>query len=555
MKRALSVLIIALLLVLPVFSAQADDAKHIYAIDGLFTDEELSSLETRVQEIAASRGVALYFFFDTTVEDLNAYIQAFANEHVKEENALVLGVNSDFYQFLKKGIAEDAFPEDVCKDTLWEAFRSVQNDPAGKVLAYLNAADQVLADYAASGHTASNAFEAPAYIALTDGGKPTLVDEADLLTESEEIALSNRLKEIGSRYQCDVVIVTVPGLGNKTVEEYADDYFDNNGYGYGATPDANGRTIDGDGVILLLSMEGGVGNRDCTVSTSGFATTAFTDYAIQAYLEPKFLPYFRNDNFARGFDVFADGCDELLKTARGGDPYDVIPRFSADEGIVTNEQRLMALARMDEIGAKHDVVVYYLYKPSATDLSAYIQKARSEGRFQDSDFLLFAANENDFVLKTYGAASSSFTEKDLKSIEETCLPLLRSGNVNESFNEYADLAEKILDRKPMNWFTLILSVFSGGALGFLPVSKMKRQLTDVTKQRNADSYLTPNSFLMQQNSDVLLRTNVSRSVHVVQSSSSGGGPRGGGGGGSFHGGSTTHTSSSGGTHGGHSSKF
>ena len=81
---------------------------------------------------------------------------------------------------------------------------------------------------------------------------------------------------------------------------------------------------------------------------------------------------------------------------------------------------------------------------------------------------------------------------------------------------------------------------------------MKRQMTSVTKQTSADRYLAPQSFTLTQNSDVLLGTNVSRSVHVVQTASSGG--RSGSGGG-FHGGSSTHTSSSGGTHGGHSGKF
>ena len=391
----------------------------------------------------------------------------------------------------------------------------------------------------------------PSHIALTDGGKPTLVDNADLLNESQEKTLSEKLREIGTRYQCDVIVVTVNSLDGKTAEAYAEDFFSYNGYGYGATPDENGTAIDGDGIIMLLSMEGGAGNRDCRVSATGFGSVAVTDYALLEYLEPAFLPYFRNDNFPAGLNAFADGCDKLLKMARDGDPYDCF-HIVTDDGYLSGSERSALQSEMVRIFNTYDTLLYFVYKPSVTDTDAFVSKIRGEGRIPGGmNVLLFISNGDEYDLKAFGDVASKVQEKDVQAMADA-VSMLRDDRISDAVRSFTTQCETILTRKPMNWFTLALGVLSGGLLGFVPVNKMKRQLTDVSKQKNADKYLEPNSFVLTQNSDVLLRTNVSRTVHVVQSDSSGG--RSGGGGG-FHGGSSTHTSSSGGTFSGHTSKF
>ena len=390
-------------------------------------------------------------------------------------------------------------------------------------------------------------FEVPDYIAKTDGGKPTLVDECGLLTESEAEALSKRLAEIGSMYQCDVIVVTVPDLGNKTAEEYADDYFDYHGYGYGAKPDASGTTVDGDGVLLLLSMA----DRDFAVSTSGYGITAFTDYGIQTYLEPAFLPYLGNNDYNQGFLVFANDCEKLLDMARSGIPYDVT-HIVADPLYMTQTELKNANARSEDYEPNYGIAAYFFRIADANDLDAFAKRFMSE-RVSEGDCILFAANATEHKIFLRGSdAEQKFDDADLKAIEEAVVPYLDAGDTNGAVTTYLDRCESIFKRRPINVLALVASLFGGGVLGLAPVSSMKRQMTSVSKQTSADSYLAPQSFVLTQNSDVLLGSHVSRSVHVVQTSSGGG--RGGSGGG-FHGGSSTHTSSSGGTHGGHSGKF
>ena len=68
-----------------------------------------------------------------------------------------------------------------------------------------------------------------------------LVDEADLLSVSEEETLEMQLDEISDRHQLDVVVVTMDDLNGYSATAVADDYYDYNGY----RPD---------GILLLVSM-------------------------------------------------------------------------------------------------------------------------------------------------------------------------------------------------------------------------------------------------------------------------------------------------------------
>ncbi|MGN0623979.1 MAG: TPM domain-containing protein [Oscillospiraceae bacterium] len=137
---------------------------------------------------------------------------------------------------------------------------------------------------------------------------PRVVDDADLLTDSEETALLEKVDEISERQKMDVVIVTVDSLEGKSSTAYADDFFDYNGYGYG---------IDHDGILLLISMA----NRDWAISTCGEGIRTFTD-AGQAYMVDQFKPYLSDGDYDEAFNCFADLCDDFITQAKNGAPYD-----------------------------------------------------------------------------------------------------------------------------------------------------------------------------------------------------------------------------------------
>jgi len=141
------------------------------------------------------------------------------------------------------------------------------------------------------------------------GGLPRLVDGADLLSDSEEAELSNKLDEISERQQLDVIVVTVKSLEGMSVTDYADDFYDYSGYGFGEA---------GDGILFLVSIE----EREWHISTKGYAITVFTDAGLD-YMTQWIVSDLSGGEYAMAFTTYADYCDRYITQAATGLPYDV----------------------------------------------------------------------------------------------------------------------------------------------------------------------------------------------------------------------------------------
>ncbi len=134
-------------------------------------------------------------------------------------------------------------------------------------------------------------------------------DTANLLTESEETALLEKLDEISRRQKMDITVVTVNDLdGYAAAAEYADAVYEYCKYGYGA---------EKDGLLLLISMA----DRDWAISTCGFGITAFTDAGID-YIMEQIKSDLSDGCYAAAFETYAALCDEFITQARNGSPFD-----------------------------------------------------------------------------------------------------------------------------------------------------------------------------------------------------------------------------------------
>ena len=141
---------------------------------------------------------------------------------------------------------------------------------------------------------------------------PRLVDDADLLTDSEESVLLSLLDDVSTQQQCDVAVVTVDSLEGKSARDYADDFYDYNGYGMGAGDD---------GLLLLVAMN----DREWHITTHGLAVTVFTD-SIRSHM-----------------------ADDFVNDLSGGDDHDAAGDVSAGlEGLVGAG----LLVTLDEEGAR-----------------------------------------------------------------------------------------------------------------------------------------------------------------------------------------------------------
>ncbi len=137
-------------------------------------------------------------------------------------------------------------------------------------------------------------------------------DDAGLLYGDEISALESTAANLAQVYQIDAVILTVDSLGGVSAQDYADDFYDHNGYRE-------------DGILFLLAME----EREWYISTCGKMIYAVTDSGVQQ-LGEGILPYLSEGDWYRGFLYFLDMLPFYLDAYEKGAPIDGYADYSGD---------------------------------------------------------------------------------------------------------------------------------------------------------------------------------------------------------------------------------
>ena len=119
-----------------------------------------------------------------------------------------------------------------------------------------------------------------------------IYDFADLYTDEEEKNLYSAVYDYTQRRNLDLVIVTINDNFEST-QEYADDFYDYNNFGYGS---------DRDGLLFLVDME----NRYVYISATGGAMTLYPDNECDMITEQVYT-YFSDQNYY-------DGTYQMIKT-------------------------------------------------------------------------------------------------------------------------------------------------------------------------------------------------------------------------------------------------
>jgi uncharacterized protein len=144
--------------------------------------------------------------------------------------------------------------------------------------------------------------------------KSRVVDSAGLLSAAEAASIQNLADTISETYDFDLVIVTENDIGNAQPMDYADDFFDYNGYGLGQ---------DRDGCLFLIVM----GTRDYWFSTSGRGIGIFNAAATEK-LEKDALNFLRKNDFYNAFAVFAKDWETFLVLDAKGRHYNVFYEYN-----------------------------------------------------------------------------------------------------------------------------------------------------------------------------------------------------------------------------------
>ena len=131
-----------------------------------------------------------------------------------------------------------------------------------------------------------------------------LIDESGKLSSADASKISQKLDEVSSKHNVDIVFCTVTSLGDMNVQAAADDFYDYGDY-------------NENGLMFLICTE----SREWAISTKGTCIKAFTD-AGQSWLMDQVKPYLSDNNYYDAFKTFADYADDYLKQYEKGKPYD-----------------------------------------------------------------------------------------------------------------------------------------------------------------------------------------------------------------------------------------
>ncbi len=131
---------------------------------------------------------------------------------------------------------------------------------------------------------------------------PLVVDNANLLSFDEETLLENQFEALSQMLELEIAVVTVNSTDGKSAMEYADDFYDYNGYGYGE---------NNDGALLLIDM----GQREWWITTHGYGAYYLDDYALYQ-IEESIIDYLSGGNFYAAFLTFAQMCEFYVEDAK-----------------------------------------------------------------------------------------------------------------------------------------------------------------------------------------------------------------------------------------------
>lgn len=122
------------------------------------------------------------------------------------------------------------------------------------------------------------------------GNTDNIRDDLNYLSDQELQEIQTQIDEVVSTYGLDIAIVITDNTDGKSSMDFADDYFDYNGFGTGS---------DRSGLLLLINMD----IREAWISTSGKAIDIFTDSRINDVLDAIY-PYLSSGDYTSACTEF-----------------------------------------------------------------------------------------------------------------------------------------------------------------------------------------------------------------------------------------------------------
>ena len=276
-------------------SAKERNINFVYDELGYLTPEESTALSDFAWEIYEQTGVGIFFSYLAT-EDIDTIDTRF---FVKGITNYVLMVENETHWYMHLGGQGEVIDHEA-EDELRAIYDATSTYVEG-VMAFMEAAAEYFPPIAAT----TDATEEITY----DADEYFLYDDADLLTDSEETALTEKLKEASHAYDAHIVVATMASMDGGDIDSFVDYLYDSMGFGYGENHD---------GVLLLVCMD----PREYRILSNGYAGVAIGPDQIDTLCDVVEF-YLTEGNYATAFTLFANECEDYLAYYQAGSPFNV----------------------------------------------------------------------------------------------------------------------------------------------------------------------------------------------------------------------------------------
>ena len=273
-------------------AASAESPEIDFVIDefGYLVPEEAEQMNELARSIYENTGVGIFFVY-TTEEKLSDYDIPGLTGGM--ENYFVMLENETSWYTFKGGLGETI---DEDKEYELRNVYDVAETYVGGVEDFLRAA----------GDCFPQIQETPQLIAPKPEER-LLYDDADLLTDSEEAALMGKMAAVSTRYEAQIVVVTIASMDGGNIDTYVDYVYDSMGFGYGENYD---------GVLLLVCLD----PREYRILSNGFAGVAIDPDDISK-ISDEIVGDLSDGDYAGAFDEFVDECAYYLDGHINGFPF------------------------------------------------------------------------------------------------------------------------------------------------------------------------------------------------------------------------------------------
>ena len=271
-------------------SAEATAIDFVVDEYGYLADDEITELNEYAAYLYDDCGVGIFFVF-TTAESLQDYDIAGLTGGM-EDYFIMIENDTNWFVF-KGGLGEEV--DTVTEDELRAVYDAADTYVDG-VKAFLYEAALCFPQIADTPE--GDVLEVEEYLVF---------DEANLLNDSEEAALNNKLMDISYTYNAQIIVATISSMDGGNIDTYVHYVYDSMGFGYGENRD---------GVLLLVCMD----PREYRILSNGFAGVAIDPDDISK-ISDEIVSNLSDGDYAGAFDEFADECAYYLDGHINGFPF------------------------------------------------------------------------------------------------------------------------------------------------------------------------------------------------------------------------------------------